>query len=787
MPSSLPLIVAALIALVVVTFPRLPIGTEDDSSWTAVLGYAYQHGLQFGKDIAFTYGPVGFLLTPYLYPHAGWLRLLTDVGLSSLVTAGVCLWAWCLPKAGRWAVLAVFTWLAANADPRAELLLYVGLLAWGLLCFEEHRPRPWMLTLSLAAFSGLALFGSLAKVTFPFVAGLSVVLLSLDLILRGKTRVGLLFPPLFALCLLLAWLAVGQNPVNLGLYLANAASMSECYDQAMGNQDFPSFVIAAAGMVLLALVVLLIEGFWTGKDANSARRRRLVKFTWLVCLLFIIWKQGFVQVGRDHGEIFLGFVPTLALGLAALPGWSRPAKWIGTCAALACCLVAVVSSQWLLAASWRAWGTRPFGLVADHAKIVLRPGRYLDHLQELQNSEDAAARLPKLAARMGASRVDVFGYNQAYAILNQLNFRPRPVFQSYAAYNPRLMRLNEQFYSSTAAPDFVLFRWAPIFDRFPPLEDALVFRRLLLDYEPIDAEGRFILLKAREQVPPQLQLLREGTFRPGELLSMRDWFDANVWISMEIQPTLLGALRAFFYKSSTVELGVWMFDGPKLKMARFAAPPAMLATGFLANPLELETQDILDLYAGKPAARAAAYSIELPPGTKALWHDSVRYRVYRLDNQLGKSAGPGMEQSAEFPGFEAVPEQVLCAGLHKMISAGGKPALVLVGGGSVQFRVPDGAKFVKGNFGFAAAAYLLGGGTAGAEFRIEEQYPDGRVELLYSKALKPLTNPEDRGMKPFEIACPGSGERRLVLRAVPFANGNPARDWTCWSEIGFKN
>ncbi len=32
-----------------------------DSSWALALGYAFNHGWQFGKDIVFTYGPYGFL------------------------------------------------------------------------------------------------------------------------------------------------------------------------------------------------------------------------------------------------------------------------------------------------------------------------------------------------------------------------------------------------------------------------------------------------------------------------------------------------------------------------------------------------------------------------------------------------------------------------------------------------------------------------------------------------------------------------------------------------------
>ena len=205
-------IVPVIVVLILVPFPRLPIGTGDDSSWTSVLAYAYQHGLQFGRDIVFTYGPLGFLLTPYLCPQAEWFRLITDLVVCSTVVIGVCLWAWQLPRVYRWGVLAVFTFLTANSDPRTELLLYIGLLAWAMLCLQQDRPSLRPLILRLSIFLALAVFASLAKVTFPFVGAFSVAMLSLDLLVQRKSRLAFLLASAFVLCLVLAWIAVGQNP-----------------------------------------------------------------------------------------------------------------------------------------------------------------------------------------------------------------------------------------------------------------------------------------------------------------------------------------------------------------------------------------------------------------------------------------------------------------------------------------------------------------------------------------------------------------------------------------------
>src|SRR5258707_12718208 len=56
---------AAVIALVclVVPIPAPDLGV--DVSWSAVLNWAHAHGSQFGKELVFTYGPLGYLLAPY--------------------------------------------------------------------------------------------------------------------------------------------------------------------------------------------------------------------------------------------------------------------------------------------------------------------------------------------------------------------------------------------------------------------------------------------------------------------------------------------------------------------------------------------------------------------------------------------------------------------------------------------------------------------------------------------------------------------------------------------------
>jgi hypothetical protein len=286
---------------------------------------------------------------------------------------------------------------------------------------------------------------------------------------------------------------------------------------------------------------------------------------------------------------------------------------------------------------------RPFRQAVANAATLLWPGDYRAQMQHSLRLERHRAALPRLREMIGPASVDVFGNYQAYAVFNDLNYRPRPVFQSYSAYNADLMRLNERFYASSAAPAFVLAKLGSIDDRLPVLEDALAFRYLLRNYEPTGEEGGFLLLKSRSAVPPQLTLLRQGTVRPGEPIELQSHGQSDIWLEIDLQPTAAGRLREFIYQPSLVWLSVW--DGSPAKPTKqFRAPSPMMAAGFVASPLVLSNKCLLDLYAGKTVRRPKAYSVEIAPANRFLWQRTIPYRVYRIENT---AIGPYVRSRAE--------------------------------------------------------------------------------------------------------------------------------------------
>ncbi|HTL58220.1 MAG TPA: hypothetical protein VL361_21210 [Candidatus Limnocylindrales bacterium] len=640
-----------------------------DASWSAVLQYAHVHRLQFGTDIVFTYGPLGFLATPYA-SSASLGRLLTDFLLSLLGAVGICLVATHLRWVRRVALIGVYLFLLSNTYPRADLLLEVNLLCWALLCTVGVGRN---LAIYVSVLASVAAFAALVKITLLLIACWTLAVISCCLVFRGYRLLSRILPALALVCFIAGWMIAGQSPLNLGTFLARALITSQGYNSAMGYEG--SVVLRGRGLLtgLLAIGAVFTASLCPlrqrckasaskagAETTTSSTIQRGFLFCWACATLFLVWKHGFVRTDLYHAGFFFGFAPILALvfggltpqmpnerretlfritmlreGFRKFPG---PKFW-ETVFTTVCCIWSLLTVQtMILPGDWKNSFLEPLRSLPTNFSHLVQPSRYRDQLRQPLEAERHQYQLPALRLIAGRATVDMFGCEQMAVLANDFNYRPRPVFQTYAAYSSPLMRWNERFYQSSARPEFVLFRLMAMDRKFPSLEDALLLRNLLINYEPAGSEGAFLLLKSARNETASLNLLREGTFQIGERLSLSEFGETNLWLELDLEPTLIGYFRQFFYQPAKSRLLVWSSTSADAQALRFRAPPLMLAAGFLLSPLQLNTDDVLRLYQGREAKRPSAIGIEINPGDEELWRKTVRFRLYRLHNHLGAIA-----------------------------------------------------------------------------------------------------------------------------------------------------
>ena len=624
-----PLLVAIPVMLTFVTIPpaAVDLDMDADTSWCAVLEYAHRHGLQFGTDLVFTYGPLGYLISFYFSPHSGGTHLVSSVALCWTVAAGLCLVAWRLRLAWRCLLIGVFVFVAANLPLRTDLVIDVGFLCWGLLCFAYSGRG---LVVSMLVFLALAVFCALAKTTHLFMGCISTVLVAAGLAARGHWRTGAWMIVGFCAGFTLGWLAASQNLWHLGSYLSTAVVIVKGYNEANGWEALPEVVITGIALALSAIALMFVRA-WA---AGQARKRgnvwlRGVLFAWLAALLFLVWKHGLVRGDAYHAVYFFGFVPVLALTLGIVPGFQGTLRyWIGALTAV-CCLtpVLVLQSLFFLPVPGSLW--QPFRAFGYNLRCLVRPADYCKRMNAVVEAKRRQANLPRLREVIGKASADVFGSQQIYAIYNDLNYRPRPVFQSYTASNRRLMTLNEHFYLSEAAPEYVLFALGGMDRRFAPLDDAMTLRHLVMNYAPAGAEGGFLLLKRQSSAPCRLTLLGEGTVQLGMPIDLTAYTSTNLWLEIVLEPSLTGRLRELLYRPPIVRLAAMREPSGGL-LTRRRAPAVMLSAGFFASPLLMRTDDVLKLQSNHELQRPGAYSVELLPGQSRFWGDAVRFRVFEI-------------------------------------------------------------------------------------------------------------------------------------------------------------
>lgn len=630
-----PLVTALVLMLVIVTIPPPPMRLHNDvdSSTSAVLSYAHEHGWQHGTDLVFTYGPLGFLTFFYFTPDSPGRRMVADLAAGTIVAVGVCFVAWRLRLAWRVMLLGLVGWIGANVWPRTDWLLNTGLLCWGLLCFVESGRRLW---LALAGFLALGVFAALSKASFLVLVAGSVMVMAVDLIIRGRRRLASGTVLGFVGAYLIGWQLAGQDLLSLGNYLANALAMIRGYNQTLGWEG--SDMVRASGWrlawILPPLVGLRTLNAFAGRGL-AFRWRRCWLTLWVGFFTFTLWKHGWVRVDPFHVGMFLSIAPVLALALEVLPARQPAIGMLARGLAVVAASLAVLAFVSLYLPSLSRSLIAPYRALVDHADCTLRPHAYFDRMRQAMSPNEREAQLPRLREIIGESKVDVFGQHAGYALYNGFNYRPRPVFQSYAACNATLMKLNQDFYRSPAAPGFVLFRLEAMDGKFPPLEDAWVLRHLLANYEPVAAEQNFLLLKQHSSAAPRLTLLRAGEVRPGERIDLRQFGDADLWLEVNVQPTLVGRLRTLFSRPAIVKLATWRDSGQQWNF-RHRGPPAMLAAGFVASPLLLRNNEVLNLYAGTKLVRPVGYSVEVAPEDARFWSPQVSYRISRIEPPPGR-------------------------------------------------------------------------------------------------------------------------------------------------------
>lgn len=431
-------------------------GAGLDASWNAGLAMAAHDGLGFGRELVFTYGPLGFLGSPYVwYSQQGVLAFL----FSAAVYVGFCIalvgaLGRALPLLGA----AALAFLLIGALPPLEQALLLAVIAALALLERERSPR--VLNAFVVAAASFAAVEALVKLsTGPVIA--AVFLLALIGARAGGWRLAA-YLLLFAVEVLVLWLASGQSLAAIPDFLANTREIVSGYSSAMIREvDVAPWKVTVASIAAAVTTVALVAACTAGRFRD---RRALLAAAALMALAgFAVFKEGVVRT--DAGHLSLYFSTACVLWIA-IP-WTR-ARWAWLLAGAAAIALAGLPVR----TAETPTNLDPVANVrnaGEQLRNLLSPGRRADLIAAGRAGMKATYRLdPRTRAALRGRTVAVEPWEAGAAWAYELEWKPLPVFQNYSAYTAGLDRLNTESVESPEGPERIL-RENPllVFPEFP--------------------------------------------------------------------------------------------------------------------------------------------------------------------------------------------------------------------------------------------------------------------------------------------------------------------------------
>lgn len=576
------LVISARAALMLFAFCALypvryhPADTTLDPSWAVALNQFHVRGLIHGRDLAFTYGPLGYLTLPMPFgsnlEQGVAFQLVWWIILGALLawfavqrripTVGLAAFALCAPAAAR--IVREFGYAGPDLFIEFISLLFIGTSLVGPEAFFYGGIVVAALLMLIKLSSGIGAIGAMVL----FALGVSLFDWRRGLRLGLTALVGA--PLLFVLLFLLF-----AGPLDaLVPYVRSAMEISSGHSAALslaGPAEQLYFALAIVGGFAMLVVALYL-----GKD------RAFPMAAAMLAPLFLEFKHSFIRQDSGHVEFVFTFA-AFAVGATILFSDLRRIR-------LSIAAIALVAVPWLYFERGRYWRDLITPLEA------FRNIRELTHFstlkQTLVNYGTQALtrdRLPaELLARVGNQSITIYPWENALAAANPINYRPFPVFQVYDAYTPYLDGLDAAFLDDAARrPDFVLFEWRSIDGRNPLLDCPQTLLALYRNYEFDNQYGMLLLLRKRTHpLPGALRTATKTTLHIGQPLRVETTHPAIVRVNL--RHNLTGKLRDFLFRLPDVYITL---AGPRGRTSVARIPPGVVPGGV---PLSIVPEDLVD-------------------------------------------------------------------------------------------------------------------------------------------------------------------------------------------------
>jgi hypothetical protein len=406
--------------------------------------------------------------------------------------------------------------------------------------------------------------------------------------------------------------------VDIPRYMITGFELVGGYNEVMySGYNFSAEVIFSIAFCFSTFLVLLVKFIY----ADADRIKNLVRGILFFTSIYVLYKQAFVRADSQHTPVFFTYFLLFVLCTREFHcGNQLKIRWIVIVGIICSCYFFLrnVDDQFGKAyvRTDKSLYAKSFKQYTDTSALFLFPNN--NHLPK------------KIGDRIASAYTDIYPWNLHLLVENRLNYRPRPIAQSYYAYRPQLEFLNTEHYNSRQAPEFVFYEYLSIDNRYPLFDESLLNLTLLKNYTCVDTFG----FAQR----PMLLLERNKEFKKVTFKKTRE-FDINMddvllpqrdhYYKLFVQTTLKGRLVSLASHAPEIQLEIKTKDGNSFY---YRTSKGLLETGVFSNYLIRNTNDFYKYiggnHSGEPDHKIVSYRIV--PNSPDLYQQAIKVIEYEI-------------------------------------------------------------------------------------------------------------------------------------------------------------
>lgn len=555
----------------VFSFPEMGMeyGTSVDQSLKWLFNHLFTEGFPQGSNLIFPHGPLAF----FMYPLAE--NFLLAVSVTIILQVAFVLQFYAISGKDRWInvlIVLVLSWFIFSISNFNQLVLSnisVGYLNY----LKNDKPihKYWAFLLAAFAFYVRAYVAILA-------GALTVSFLVIYFFRNRNIRQTVTDAAILLGMMLLFWLLMFHQFSGFVNYCIGMVHLAG--DNSAGAALHPK----NNWLLLIPFLIIILTIPFVQKTKEAYMFGFLFLFSF-----FAAWKYGMARQDFHHMRIYLYFTVISMLFFLLY----NPKRLLFNIPVIAVALILFALNINNLDA--------PQPLTINYSGIVnfkdfLTSFSEVKKERQKQNLEKIAInKLPQeIRDKIGDATVDIYPYDYTILAENHLNWKPRPVIQSYVTYTSWLDQKNADHFRKGEGAQYFIFRLNPtapdinggkmqsIDGRYLLNDEPRTLIELMTNYQLVFKNENFLVYSKRPQrIEIGSTLTKPSNIHWDSWITVPDSAVYFTRIKLHFDRSVTGVIKSFLYKDENYHMELKTKDGATF---RYRIVPQNAEDGLWISP-----------------------------------------------------------------------------------------------------------------------------------------------------------------------------------------------------------